>query len=704
MSVFSRFNLSPRVQDKALRGTVVATVSLASFLSFSVQPLVGKLLLPAQGGAASTWLGTMLYFQMALLLGYGWAMWLLQRRALIQVGATTVLGLVAMLGSHLAWAQTSAWTGVGGIVGTLSVVSLPAMILLFSTSPLLHAWLGRQSNSVPYHLYAISNAGSLLAVVLYPFTVERSVNVSDQVFYWQGILGIFVGLIGVAGFLFLRTAGADQKPEISTEKLSAGQIIFWLGLSALACAGMLGATHHIAAEIGSSPLSWVGPFGLFLLSFLVTFSGVWQPRYTLLCLGWLAVSLAGFMLTKGVSPTTVDGGVAFWVLSLTASGSFFANGLLHQTRPQQRFAVFYLVIAAGGVLGGLFTSFAAPIVFLRPSELLAVSCVLLIIGLLRLAAQRDPITVIVVSTIALSPVLGLVLTQSRDEAAGMQSVRRFRNVYGYSMLKNDPNGLILSSETTTHGTQIITNADTRRQPTLYYTESSGIGRVISETQKQKPATHTAVVGLGAGTLAAYARTNDAVDFWGIDPKAAHIARDYFTFINESRGRIRLLETDGRKGLETSTTDYDLIVIDAFTGDAVPPHLLTREALAIYTKRLEKRHGLLAIHVSSRYQTLFPVIADTAHTLGLSALRVVTDITHTAETKDWDCTSSQYIVVGYAQQIHETLGWLPAEEDDGRVRRTVTIYDPLPPGQAVVWTDERNAALDALNLKNYLNGK
>ena len=704
MSVFSRLNLSPRVQENALRSTVIAAVSLASFLSFLVQPLVGKLLLPTQGGAASTWLGTMLYFQIALLLGYGWAMWLLQRRAVIQVGATAALSLVAMLACQLDWAQTSTWTGVGGIVGTLSIASLPAMILLFSTSPLLHGWLGRQSKSVPYHLYAISNAGSLLAVVLYPFTIERSINVSEQVFYWQGILGIFVGLIGVAGFLFLRTSGADQRPAAPSEKIAASRIGLWLALSAFACIGMLGATHHIAAEIGSSPLAWVGPFGLYLLSFLVTFSGAWQPHYTQLCLGWLAVSLTGFMLTKGVSPTTVDGWVAFWVLSLSASGSFLANGLLHQFRPQQRFALFYLVLAIGGVLGGLFTNFAAPLFFLRPSELLAVSCLLLIVGLLRMVTQRDPITVMVIGAVALSPVLGLVLSQTRDEAAGMLSVRRFRNIYGYSMLKTDPNGLILSSETTTHGTQIITNADTRHQPTLYYTESSGIGRVITETQKQKSSITTAVVGLGAGTLAAYARSTDAVDFWDIDPKATLLARDYFTFINESRGRIRLLETDGRKGLEISQTDYDLIVIDAFTGDAVPPHLLTREALGIYAKRLEKREGLLAIHVSSRYQTLFPVIAATAHTLGLHSLRVVTDIAHTTETKDWDCTSSQYILVGPARQIHEALPWLPSEEDDGRVRRTVTIYDPVPPGQAVIWTDERNAALDALNLQSYLHGK
>ena len=690
-----------RIQEKSLRCAVIAAVSLASFLSFSVQPIVGKLLLPTQGGAASTWLGTMLYFQVALLLGYGWAVWLLGRRALVQVGATVALGLVAMVASRPGWAQTSEWTGIGGIVGTLAVASLPAMILLFSTGPLLHGWLGRQCQTIPYHLYAISNAGSLLAVLLYPFTVERTVNLSDQVFYWQGFLWIFVGVLSVAGFLFLRGAGVDRRPEPATETLTAQQVGGWLGLSLLACIGMLGATHHLAAEIGANPLSWAGPFGIFLLSFMVTFSGWWQPHYTWLCLGWLAISLTGFMNTKGVSGATVDGCAAFWVLSLSGAGSFFANGLLHQTRPQQRFATFYLVLATGGVLGGLFASLAAPVCFRRPSEFLVVSSVLLTLGLLRLMNRREPLTIAVGLLIVWAPILGLVVTQTQGEAAGTLSIRRFRNVYGYSMIKTEPNGQILSSETTTHGTQITTDATSRRQPTLYYTESSGIGRVVTEIQKQKPSLKTAVIGLGAGTLAAYARTTDAVDFWDIDPKASQIAHDYFSFISDSPGHITLTENDGRKGMETSTNDYDLIVIDAFTGDAIPGHLLTREALSIYRKRLVKHQGLLAVHVSSRYQTLFPIIAATAHTLGLQTLRVLTEIDHSADKTDWDCTGSEYIIIGQSAQIHEALAWFPAEEDNGRVHRIVTTYDnPLPPGQAVVWTDERYSALDSFNLSKF----
>ncbi|HEY9249303.1 MAG TPA: fused MFS/spermidine synthase [Rariglobus sp.] len=697
-------SLSQAARSRMLQGTVVAAVALAAFLSFSVQPLVGKLLLPVQGGAASTWLGTMVYFQIALLLGYGWAFWLLQRKPLLQVGATVGLGVLAMAASQLGWIQQTQWTGLGGVVLALAIGTLPAMVLLFSTGPLMHGWLRRQGQPVPYHLYAFSNAGSLLAVLLYPFTIERSVGLSMQMIFWQAFFWVFVGLVGIAGFLFMRDGALRPQEAGTTETITYSRAGCWLGLSMLSCVGMLGATHHLAAEIGSGPLAWVGPFGAFLFSFLVTFSGWWQPHYTLVSLGWLTVSLTGFMLTKGVSPATVDGWAAFWVLSLTAAGSVFCNGLLHESRPKHRFALFYLVIAAGGVAGGLFASLGAPLLFLRPSEFLAVSCLLLLVGLLHLVPRRDPVAVIVAVLIVISPVLGLVLTQTRAEADGMTQVRRFRNIYGYMMLKYEEGGVILSNETTTHGTQLTADAASRRHPTLYYTESSGVGRIIAELQKKNPTVDIGVIGLGAGTLAAYARPTDTVDFWDVDPKAIRIGRDFFTFINGSPGQVHLFEADGRKGLEHSSTPYDLIVIDAFSGDAVPPHLLTREALAIYFKRLGDRNGILAIHVTSRYGKPFPVIAATAHSMGLAALSVDTTIARTTPDKDWDCVSSQYILVCRPRDADQIAAWLPAEEDDGRVRRSVVRYDPLPAGQAIIWTDERHAALDALDLRRFLGGK
>ena len=686
-----------------LSGTVFAIVPLAAFLSFSVQPLAGKLLLPVQGGAASTWLGTMLYFQSTLLLGYGWAVWLLRRPRGVQVAATAGLALAALAASRLGWIQASPWGGLGGVLLTLTVATLPAMVLLFSIAPLMHGWLRGQGRPVPYHLYAISNAGGLAAVLLYPLVIERRVGLSDQMFVWHGLLGVLAALTAAAGIAALRCAGAaPPAPEPAAEPIGFRRIATWVGLSAATCLGMLGATHHLAAEIGSGPPAWVGPFGAYLLSYLVVFSGIWQPRFNLVSLGWLAISLSGFMLTKGVSDATVNGPTALWLLSLTAAGSFFGNGLLHESRPRERFDLFYLSAAAGGVAGGLLATFAAPVLFLRPSEFLAVSCGLLMLGLVRLVDRRQVLVVAVALVIVAAPVIGLDWQQTRRDEAGALRVRRFRNLYGCSLLRYEEGGLVLFNETTSHGSQLTASAASRTRPTLYYTESSGVGRVIEELQKSRPAIAVGVIGLGAGTLAAYARPADTMTFWDIDPKAIRIARDFFTFVPDSPGKKILLERrDGRKGLEASRDDFDLIVVDAFTGDGVPPHLLTREAFAAYFARLEKRDGILAIHATNRYANFFPIVGATAHSLGWSSLRVGTRIEHTTQTRDWDCTETRYLLVFRPGRLAQVASWLPAREDDGRVTRTLTAYEPLPPGDAIVWTDDRHADLDALDFVRYL---
>lgn len=700
-----RFHALPeRLHSRVFSSIIVGVVALASFLSFSLQPLVGKLLLPIQGGTASTWLGVMVFFQAALLLGYSWAAWLLRRRPLTQVGAVATLALTAMLGNCLSWMPAGGETGQGAALLTLGFAILPATILLFSAGPLMHGWLRGRGQPVPYPLYAFANAGGLAAVLGYPFIIERSIGLADQRFYWNGFLWVLGGLLGLTGLLFLRTAASAPHHEETRESITIRRVGAWLGLSVLVCVGMLGATHHLAAEIGSAPLAWAGPFGAFLFSFLIIFSGLWQPRFTLACLGWLAVSLTGFLLTKGVSNTTVDGGAALWLLSLTAAGSFFGNGLLHDYRPAHRFAFFYLVLAAGGVLGGLFAALGAPVLFLRPTEFLAASSILLLIGLGRLLARRDGLTMTVVVLIVMAPVLGVIWKQTAEEADGAVRIRRFRNVYGYSTLRVQEGALILSSETTTHGTQINDTPDARRHPTFYYSVSSGVGRMISETQARFPAMNLGVIGLGAGTLAAYGREGDVVDFWEIDPKAIRIAQDFFTFLSDSRATVTVIPGDGRKGLEKTQANYDLLVIDAFCGDATPSHLLTQEALSTYARRLEERHGLLLIHDSNRYSTVFPVIAATADSLGWQAISVTTEIGQPAGAGDWDPIATKYIIVCRPEQVAQIMAAFPPSEDEGRVRRTITRYDPKPSERRVVWTDDLHSLLDALDLRGYLRGR
>ncbi len=681
---------------------VIAAVPLAAFLAFAIQPIMGKRLLPIYGGTSATWLGCMVYFQLALLLGYSWAAWLVRKSISVQLTATTVVALLAVLAYHLPSDEADSAASILRVVWRLSYTTLPAMILLFSTSPLLHGWLRRRGEEVPYYLYSISNAGSLVAVLLYPFVIETELRLSEQSNYWHALLVVLAALLVGAGYILKRTtpdSGTAPAREVP-EPFALDQAALWVLLSALTCVTMLAATYHLAAELGSSPLAWVGPFSAYLLSFMVAFSGRWRPWMTRTALVWLAVSLAGFMVAKGFTASTVNAASAWWLLSLTASGCFVGNALLHSVRPALRFERYYLILAAGGVLGGILSSAVIPYFLSRPIEFELASVALLAIGVLWLTGRRDPATVIVVLLILAAPVLSLGLSQIRQEAPNGR-MDHYRDLYGHIMVKTDARSVVLSSDTTTHGSQLTTDAASRRRPTLYYTESTGVGRTIERLQAQRPAMKVGIIGLGAGTLAAYARAGDIYDFWDIDPKSIRVARANFTFVAESAGRINLIERDGRKALEDTKSDYDLIVIDAFTGDGVPSHLLTAEAMNLYFRRLAARNGLLVVHASTRYSRLFPVVEATARSIGRSAILIATDITDSLTDRDWDPTHTEYIVICRPEEAKDVASWFPAEEEKGRVKRLVrTIDSPLFNSQ-LIWSDDRNAAIDTLDLGQFL---
>jgi hypothetical protein len=702
-------NDSPRPKNlltQALPALVIAAVPLAAFLAFVIQPIMGKQLLPIYGGTSGTWLGCMVYFQLALLLGYSWAAWLVRKRAMFQMTATIVLAVVAVLTFRLPSDEVAEAASIGRVVWRLAFATLPAMVLLFSTAPLLHGWLRRRGEEVPYYLYAISNAGSLLALMLYPFVIETNLGLGDQTSIWHACLLLVALLLATGGYIFNHTTVlADAPASEPAEPLSPGTVILWLWLSALTCVGMLGATYHIVAEIGSSPLAWVGPFGVYLLSFMVTFSGHWRRWMTLTTIVALAVTLTGFMVVKGFTAVTVNAGTAWWLIFLTASGSFLGNALLHSVRPAQRFERYYLVLAAGGVIGGLLSSTIIPYLFSRPIEFELASVALLTTGLIWLVARREVSTAVVIACAMAIPVLGLGIHQAHRESVDNGNMRHSRDLYGHIMVKTDSRSVVLSSDTTTHGSQLTMDAAARRRPTLYYTESSGGGRVLERLKASRSDMHVGVIGLGAGTLAAYSRPGDVYDFWDIDPKSIRVARENFTFVTEAAGKVNLIQRDGRKALEDSKTNYDVIVIDAFTGDGVPPHLLTREAMAIYMLRLAAKDGVLLVHASSRYSRFYPVLEATARSLSLTAIDVHTeikkDVTEPGKERDWDPTPTEYIIISKPEQAKDLVTWFSDEEDNGRVTHVInTVNSPLVNSQ-LIWTDDRNASIDVLELGRFL---
>ena len=411
---------------RALPPLVIAIVPLAAFLAFVLLPMMGKRLLPIYGGTSGIWVGCMVYFQLTLLLGYSWAAWLARKSALFQLTATVILAALAVLTFHLPSDPANAAASTLGVVARLSLASLPAMVLLFSASPLLQGWLRQTGGEVPYYVHAIASAASLIALLLYPFVIETNLGLSDQGFYWQGFLVIIAALIGTAAYLVKTgSAGSNAAPASGpAEVLEPGSIILWLWLSALTCAGMLGATYHVTAEIGANPIAWVGPFGLYVLGFLVTFSGRWQRWMTLVAIVFLTISLTGFMVVKGFTSATVNGGTAWCLYLLTACGSLVGNALLHSTRPAQRVDRFYLVLAAGGLLGGLVSGLILPQFFSRPVEFELISVALLVTGIIWLAPRREPGTAVVIACALVIPVLGLGIHQIRRESTENVSIPR----------------------------------------------------------------------------------------------------------------------------------------------------------------------------------------------------------------------------------------------------------------------------------------
>ncbi len=706
-------NDSNRPKDfltQALPVLVIAAVPLAAFLAFSIQPIMGKRLLPIYGGTSGTWLGCMVYFQLALLLGYSWAAWLVRKTPSFQMTATMVLALLAVISFHLPSDEIAEAAGIGRVVWRLALATLPAMMLLFSASPLLHGWMRRQGEEVPYYLYSISNAGSLLALLLYPFFIETSLGLSDQTTYWHVLLVVVALALAGAGYIFRQLSAKAPAPAAEPpENLSVGTVLLWLWLSALTCVGMLGATYHLTAEIGSSPLAWVGPFGLYLFSFMVTFSSHWRRWMTMTAIVFLALAMTWFMVAKGFTAVTVNGTTAWCLLALTAMGSLLGNALLHSVRPAQRFERYYLVLAAGGVIGGLLSSVVIPYVFNRPIEFELASVALLATGIVWLTGRREPSVVIIIGVVLVIPVLGVGMHQAYRESVDNGSMRHTRDLYGHIMVKTDSRSVVLSSDTTTHGSQLTATPEARRRPTLYFTESSGAGKVMEHLHATQPAMSVGVIGLGAGTLAAYARNGDTYDFFDIDPKAIRVAQENFTFIVDARStgaRVNLLQRDGRKALDESKANYDVLVIDAFTGDGVPSHLLTREAMAIYMRRLSARNGLLLVHVSSRYSRFYPVVEATARSLNLSAVGVHTEIKHDivepGKERDWDPTTTDYIIISKPEQTKDIVAWFPDKEDGDRVTHLVsTITSPLV-DRDLIWTDDRNAAIDVLELGRFLS--
>ncbi len=682
-------------------------VFLAAFLLFLVQPIVGKSLLPRFGGAPAVWTTCLLAFQSLLLAGYAWAHGLaLCCRPRTQSVAQAGLLALALVFPVLP-GDTVASGGASGPVArivalVLLTVGVP-LVALSATSPILQAWHARLwPAATPYRLYALSNAGSFLALVLYPFVVEPALSLDAQATAWRGALALLVVVIGWCAWRASRgrtSLGSKPLAAAVTRRIGALRALLWVAWSACGVMLFMAVTQQLTIDVAAVPFLWIVPLGVYLVTLVVTFSGPRAyPRRTATLLLPVALAALYLAVVKGISlGGDTLGQLSFGsiVLALT-SGLFVAclvcHGELYRLRPPpERTTAFYLAIAFGGALGGAVVAVVAPAAF-RVSEELHIAMVLCFAltgatHLIESRARQVGRAQTAMATVAFVAVLAGFVALLAHQSAALVREARFvkRNFFGVLRVletlgdRPDTGYRRLYHGSTLHGLQDLA-PDRRWIPTAYYTPYGGGGAVLTALER----THgrrVGLVGLGIGTLATYGRPGDTFRFYEIDPDVAAIAREWFTFLADSRAACEIVLGDARVLLEGEPGQgFDVLVLDAFSGDAVPVHLLTREAFALYDRHLAA-NGVIAAHISNRALDLTPVLYGLAEERGMLALNFQQLDTPAGS---FVSKSSWMVLSRDAEFLKRLVAETKPLRDAGRVQ----IYrgDPSRFGRIPPWTD------------------
>ncbi len=608
------------------------TIFASAFLLFLVQPIIAKQILPWFGGSAAVWTTCLVFFQTTLLAGYAYADFSVRRlvpRTQVKLHVTLlVLSLAALpIVPGAFWKPAGDENPIWLILGLLTAtIGLP-YFLLSTSSPLLQAWFARiYPGRNPYRLFALSNVASLLALLGYPFLLEPWVATRMQAWGWSAGYALFVVLASYAAISSLR--GTQLAPlstvDVDTDADEAAPTLarqlLWCTLAGTGSVLLLAITNHITQNIAAVPLLWIVPLTLYLLTFILCFDGRgWYKRDIILAmlsaaLGVMAWTLADPSLTHELE---IQIGVFCVGLFLAC---MFCHGELVRLKPAPRFLTrFYLMVSLGGALGAVVVGILAPLLLPADFELggALVFCALLLLWQVR----REPPVYGVLGLVALVVAIGCTIWAVTEfyrstivvarnfygvlrvqEIGGDDSERRRQLIHGNIM----------------HGKQYL-QKDLRTRPSSYYTADSGIGRLIESLHPRKDPIKVGVIGLGAGTIAAYGSKGDVYRFYDINPEVVTIAKREFTYLSSSDATIELPLGDARLKLEREPPQhFDILAVDAFSSDAIPVHLITKEAVEIYLKHM-KPEGVIAFHVTNRYLDLVPVVEGIANALNLHAV-------------------------------------------------------------------------------------
>jgi hypothetical protein len=734
-------------QRRALLATLTAAIFVSAALLFAVQPMFTKMVLPRLGGAPSVWSVAMVFFQAALLAGYGYAHLLTRYapgRASVVIHLLVMIAACLALPLHIAtgWGKPPEVGEAFWLLGLFAVsIGLP-FFALAANSPLLQAWFARTDHPAakdPYFLYAASNVGSFLALLAYPTMIEPLIRLSDQTRYWSAGFVVLIILIAGCGVLLWRAPGQSQGAQVDGDTDAAAptpaptwrDVGSWVALAAVPAGLLVAVTAHISTDVAAVPLLWVLPLALYLATFVIVFAR--RPIIP----HWLVVNvqplfILGLVAVLIFEPVKVMVGLIAIHIAVFFVCALMCHGELARRRPPARHLTsFYMWMSAGGMVGGIAAGLAAPYLFNWIAEYpiliaLAVLCrpglalpqsrgdqivffgavavamlALIAFRVFNVEVEESIYNVVVIALLAVTvlfwrdplpfaAIIAFVLLGNHYllEVNGTRTVRSF---FGVAKITESTDGRfrLLSHGTTLHGGQRIrdTNGNPlfgRPDPIMYYYDGSALAQVLDAARKSEGASISyAVIGLGAGTLACRAEPNDTVHYYEIDPAIIRIAHDpeLFTFLSECLPEVSIILGDARLTLaDAPDASYDAIIVDAFSSDAIPIHLLTREAMAIYLQKL-KPHGVVAIHVSNRHLELASVVAGIAAANGA--------VTRVNDGGDATENDAEYMFIGTVAVVARS------DEDFGPIANSQFWETREPDPNQWVWTDDYSNIVGAV---------
>jgi spermidine synthase len=694
------------------------TVFLAAALLFVVEPMFARMALPLLGGAPAVWNTAMVFYQAALLAGYGLAHLVAtrlspRRQALAQILLVAVPLALLPLGIGAGWTPPAERNPIPWLLVMMTAtVGLP-FLALSTLSPILQRWFAASGARNPYWLYAASNAGSLIGLLAYPVLIEPWLGLRAQSCWWSAGYVALAALVAVCAVVlwrcshFAKSAHEDTALDTSAAT-TARQRFRWVLLAAAPSSLMLSVTTHLSTEVAAMPLLWVVPLAIYLVTFILVFAErQWiKPHWMIAALPWVVLPLTVIYGMRAGHKVALVGG---WNLLALFVGAMVCHGRLAAERPPAaRLTEFYWWMSVGGALGGAFNALLAPVLFRWVVEYpVSVALVCLLASRLERPRWTD-----VAWPVALGVggwALGEWVRQWPAEAAGYAVLLKLsvpavaawllrkralqfglavaalfaaatwlpgeharvltveRSFFGVHRVRVDAMNEFhrLEHGTTVHGVQSV-KPDGRGEPLGYYSRTGPVGQLFAARRRvNKPLRNVGAVGLGAGAVAAYAEPGETWTFFEIDPVVERIARElrYFTHLADCRGEAKVTLGDARLTLQRTSERFDALVLDAYSSDAIPLHLLTREAVRLYLERLE-RDGWLIFHFSNRHLKLEPVLAALARDAGL-ACRVQVQDTVSAENRARGVFASSWAVMcreeAYLGFLLNDLRWRKPEQ-------------------------------------------